>query len=85
MKHPDRASERSFGIIFLVVTAAIGVLGLYRSWAIQLIAAFFLASLLLGLASLSRPLALAPLNKSWFLLGRVVGKVTSPIAGFYLF
>lgn len=79
MKHPDRASERSFGILFLIVTGAIGILGLYRGWAIQLVAAFFLASMLLGLATLFHPPVLAPLNKGWFLLGRVLGKVVSPI------
>jgi len=72
-------SERSFGLLFMVLTAVLGVYGLYKGWATQVVGAFFLASLALGLATVFFSWILAPFNKAWFWLGQALGKVVSPI------
>lgn len=41
--------------------------------------AFFIAAALFLVAALVRPSLLAPLNKAWFELGLLLGKIVSPI------
>lgn len=71
-------SERSFGIVFAAVFSIIGVWpsvfghGGVRLWAI-----------LVGLAFLAvafvHPGLLGPLNRAWFKLGIVLGRIVSPV------
>jgi hypothetical protein len=71
-------SDWSFGIVFAVVFAVIGLLPLVtlrmpRWWALGIAAGF------LGLAMLA-PRVLAPLNRLWLRLGLLLHRVVSPIA-----
>jgi len=70
-------SERSFGIVFSVVFALIGLWPLIhgaqpRWWAIAVAAVFLSAGLLF-------PLVLKPLNIIWFKFGMLLGRIVGPI------
>ena len=74
---PKMGSERNFGLVFAAVFAIIGLLPLLRADKVHLwslaTAAIFLA------AALMAPRALAPLNRVWFRLGILLGKVVTPL------
>lgn len=70
-------SEKSFGIVFAVVFALIGLFPLLhggetRLWSVT-VAALFLA------AAFSKPEILVPLNRLWFKFGLLLHKIVSPI------
>jgi predicted membrane metal-binding protein len=70
-------SERSFGVVFAVVFALIGLWpliygGLPRWWAIAVAAAFITAGFLF-------PVVLKPLNILWFKFGMLLGRIVGPI------
>jgi predicted membrane metal-binding protein len=69
-------SDRSFGIVFAVVFAIIGLYPLFhgnvRWWALAVAAVF------LVLAFVS-PAVLHPLNMLWFRFGMLLNKIVSPI------
>lgn len=70
-------SNRSFGIVFAVVFAIIGLAPLWgggpvRIWAVS-IAATFLA------VALIYPAALASLNRLWFRFGMLLNRITTPL------
>lgn len=74
----EGSSNRSFGIVFAVVFAIIGLLPLLfgrmpRGWAL-IVGALFLA------VALAVPRVLAPLNRLWFKLGLLLHHVVSPLA-----
>lgn len=76
-------SDRSFGLVFTVVFALVGALPLWdgdepRWWAIAL-------SVLLLILALVRPPTLAPANRIWFRIGRLMHRVVNPVvmAGLY--
>lgn len=77
--NPTLPSERSFGIlffvVFLIVAAYFWHKGFEQIWINGAIAlsAFFL------LAGFFVPALLGPLNKLWFQLGLLMGRVVSPI------
>ena len=80
---PKPGSERSFGIVFAVVFAIIGLWPLWdggpvRIWALAG-AGIFLA------AGLFTPPLLRPLNRLWFLFGMALHKVISPLVMGFLF
>lgn len=71
-------SDRSFGIVFCVVFAVIGLYPLLgggdvRLWSLGLAAAFLLVALV-------RPGLLAPLNRWWLKFGLLLGRIVSPLA-----
>ena len=71
------SSDRSFGTLFTVVFAVIGVWpmmggGEARLWSF-VIAALFLAAVLV------RPGVLAPLNRLWMRFGRLLHMLTNPV------
>lgn len=70
-------SNRSFGFVFAGAFAVIGLLPALhhrpiRIWALALAAAFLAVALLM-------PSILRPLNKAWFLLGMMLGKIVTPV------
>ncbi|MDQ2089959.1 SxtJ family membrane protein [Marimonas arenosa] len=75
-------SDRSFGIVFAVVFAIIGLYPLFygsvRWWALAV------ASVFLALAIFS-PSVLHPLNMAWFRFGMLLNKIVSPIVMGVLF
>ena len=77
MDHIRIASNRSFGIVFLVVFLIITLYPLLnneniRYWSLLVSLVF----LILGLLNSN---ILTPLNKAWFKFGILLGKVISPI------
>jgi hypothetical protein len=71
------ASDRSFGIVFAVAFAVLGLWpwvfgGKLRWWSIIIAAAF-------AAAALSYPSLLRPLNRTWFRIGLALSRVVSPI------
>lgn len=77
------SSNRSFGLVFAVFFAIIGVLPLrahhgFRWWALAL------SALILVLAFL-RPTWLGPFNRVWTRLGMLLGNIVNPIVTGLLF
>jgi hypothetical protein len=73
----DRGSDKSFGVVFAVVFAIVGVWPLWDGgspayWAFGLSASFLVLALV-------RPRTLAPLNRLWHLAGLGLGKVVTPL------
>ncbi len=73
-----RASERSFGLVFTGAFALIGLLPLLNSHPIRWWA-LGVAVLFAALAFLA-PRLLAPLNRVWTLIGKLLHRVVSPLA-----
>lgn len=72
------ATDRSFGIVFTIFFAIVGVLPLLnahsvRMWALIISGLFLLLTLLL-------PTSLAPLNKLWTKFGALLHRIVSPVA-----
>jgi hypothetical protein len=72
-----RGSERSFGLVFTLVFAAVGLFPLLRGgtvrwWAVLLAVAFAAAALL-------APQLLRPLNRIWLLIGAALQAVVNPL------
>jgi hypothetical protein len=80
LQHDDaapRASDRSFGVVFTVVFAIVGLLPLLdghavRWWALGIAAAFAALAFI-------RPALLAPLNRVWMAFGKLLHKFVSPL------
>jgi hypothetical protein len=75
--HP-RPSERSFGLLFAVVFAALGVYRVFWG-AGDFVYGWFAASVVVGFLALFLPRLLAPFNTLWLLLGELLGRVVSPL------
>lgn len=78
-----RSSEKSFGILFFIVFAIIGLYPLLsfnfvRVWALVIALIF----LVLGL---TKPSVLKPLNTGWIKLGEILGKIIAPIVMLLVF
>lgn len=72
-----RASEKSFGIVFAVVFAVVGLLplvqdGAPRWWALGLAA-------ICAVLAYAAPRALAPLNTVWMTIGKLLHRIVSPL------
>lgn len=77
------SSNRSFGGVFTVVFAAIGLFPLIRGgevrmWALVIAGVFFITALLM-------PALLGPLNRLWFKFGMLLHRVVSPLVMGMLF
>lgn len=80
LTHTERiegSSDRSFGIVFAVVFAIIGLWPLIsgaeiRLWSLAIAAGFLVVALL-------RPRVLAPLNRLWMRFGLLLSKVVNPV------
>ena len=72
-----RASERSFGILFAVVFAAVAtwsaISGAEMRWWAAVLAS------ILAMLALFRPRLLTPINSAWLALGRVLHRIVSPV------
>ena len=71
------SSDRSFGIVFAVVFALIGLWpflfgGLVRWWSLAIALGF-------AAVTVARPGLLAPLNRLWFKFGLLLNSIVSPI------
>ena len=80
---PKMGSERSFGLVFAAVFTIIGLwplvrVGEVRLWSLAIAAVFFAVGIV-------APRALAPLNRLWFRIGIMLGKIVTPIVMGLLF
>jgi hypothetical protein len=86
IKPANLPSNRTFGLFFAGIFAILGTYGLWGSWSIQLVKAFFAISVLLLVVTFLAPKLLTPFNKFWYQLGLLLGKIVSPIVlGFIFF
>lgn len=72
-------SERSFGLLFTLVFTLGGIYTVYKSLPPASTSILFLVAIFFLAASLLKPKLLTQLNKSWFLLGFLMGKLVTPI------
>lgn len=72
------ATDRSFGIVFTIFFAIVGLLPLFSSHPVRIWA--FIVSTLFLLLALLRPSSLAPLNKLWTKFGALLHRIVSPVA-----
>ena len=77
------ATERSFGLVMAGACAVIGVLPLVAGHAPRW-AALALGAVFVG-AAMTRPGLLAPLNRAWMALGRILNRIVSPVVMGLLF
>jgi hypothetical protein len=82
-EHPTGSSDRSFGFVFAAFFGFLGALALWRGhglWFVWLpLSAIFLILALLV------PTLLAPLNRLWMRLGRLLSVVVNPVVMAVLF
>ena len=75
---PKLPTNRKFGWFFAAVFSAVAAYAYWRGWntvsLVTLIPAFLFA-----IATLFSPQLLAPLNRLWYGLGMLLGKIISPI------
>ena len=72
-------SERSFGLLFTAVFVLAGCYAYYKGYSMLSVAAFIVVGALFFGVTMLAPTLLAPLNKAWFMLGLLLGKIVNPI------
>lgn len=76
---PQLPSERKFGILFACIALFLVIWGAVKGWSTIWLLTLTGAGLLFLVLALLAPSVLAPLNKAWFALGLLLGKVVSPL------
>jgi len=71
------SSNRSFGIVFFIVFLLISIYPLLNKESINLW--FLIISIIFLILGLLNSAILSPLNKLWFKLGILLGKIVSPL------
>jgi len=76
-------SNRSFGAVFVAVFLLIGLFPMVhsmppRTWALLISAGFLLPTVIY-------PQVLAPLNRLWFRLGMLLGRIVNPLVMFIIY
>jgi hypothetical protein len=77
MAVPALPSNRSFGFVFVVVFAVLGVYSWWRGS--QYFAVPLGLSALIGSITLAKPEVLTPFNRAWMKFGELLHRVISPI------
>ena len=72
-------SNKKFGLLFTGIFLALALYGYARHGFTMTVISFLLIGLLFLAVSVLAPTRLTPLNKAWFLLGKALGMVVSPI------
>jgi len=72
-------SNKKFGLLFTGIFFALALYGYLQHGFSMAALSFLLVGLLFLVASFLAPARLTPLNKAWFLLGKALGMVISPI------
>jgi hypothetical protein len=78
VQKPTLPSNQKFGWFFAAVFALGGAYCIWKNYPQRAIALFVLAAVFAAL-TLIAPKALAPLNRLWFGLGLLLGRIVSPI------
>jgi len=79
LKKNIASSDRNFGIFFSIILFCLGIYGYYKNWLPNSWILFLVAALILFFISLFRAKILSPLNKAWLVLGKILGKIISPL------
>jgi len=75
---PKLPTNPRFGWFFAAVFSTIAAYALWREWStVSLIT--FIVAILFAVTTLLSPQLLAPLNRLWYGLGMLLGKIVSPI------
>ena len=82
---PKLPSERSFGLLFTIVFAVLAISGFWKGWPHIDLTFLVGASVLTLLVTFLHPSLLSPLNKLWFKIGLLLGRIVSPIVVGLLF
>jgi ABC-type uncharacterized transport system permease subunit len=72
-------SERKFGVLFTLVFAVLTAYLAWKAWSQVAIGVGAVLAAGFAVATLVRPAVLAPLNRAWFALGVLLGRIISPI------
>jgi len=78
-------SERAFGVFSSAVLACAGLYVFLTSQGSSRWLIFLLSGALLLTVTFAAPKILRPLNRAWFLLGEVLGRVVSPVVLLVIF
>jgi hypothetical protein len=73
------ASNRSFGLLFTLVFLIVAAYAWFNGYSCQWVQIWLVISGIFLAFALLFPVVLTPLNKMWFALGLLLGKVVSPI------
>jgi saxitoxin biosynthesis operon SxtJ-like protein len=76
---PKLPSERSFGLLLAAAFVILGIRGFTKHWNWTAVGGLLMAGSACGLLALTNPKILGPLNKAWFYLGQLLGKIVSPV------
>jgi hypothetical protein len=76
---PQLPSERKFGFLFTVVFLFFAGWARFKGWSGLAQNGFLGLSVVFFALALMMPTLLAPLNRAWFALGLLMGKVVSPL------
>lgn len=79
MKTPPLPSERSFGFLFTLIFVILAGHRIYIGAPSAMAIWFGGLAFLLLIVTLMAPGFLRPLNKAWFALGMLLGRIVSPI------
>lgn len=77
-EHGELPSNRSFGLVFMAFFLIVALWPLFSGGGVR-IWSFWVSGVFAALALLL-PAPLAPLNRLWFKLGLLLGRIVSPIA-----
>jgi hypothetical protein len=72
-------SERKFGVLFTIVFALLTAYVAWKAWSQVAIGVCAVLAAGFGVTTLVNPSVLAPLNRAWFALGLLMGRIVSPI------
>lgn len=72
-------SEKSFGMLFVCVFAILAYYTHHKNWHQFFVIGFLVIGVALIPISLIAPKCLSPLNRAWYRLGLILGRIVSPI------
>jgi hypothetical protein len=75
---PRLPTNQNFGWFFAAVFSAVAAYTYWRGWS-EVSLVTLMAAILFAVATLLSPQSLAPLNRLWYGLGMLLGKIISPI------
>jgi hypothetical protein len=73
------SSERTFGLVFVGIFLIAAVYGWYKQFSSAWVGIFLVLASIFLLCALIAPKLLRPLNKAWYQLGLLLGRIVSPI------
>ena len=75
---PKLPTNRKFGWFFVAVFSAVSAYAFWKGWS-AVSSATLIVTILFAVATFLSPQLLAPLNRLWYALGILLGRIVSPI------